>query len=110
MKSSFQETLAKYDAAVDLIDGLERKGKTVPYTSSNGHMFSLVNKEGELGVRLGDPDKDAFIENYSTGPLMSHGATMRGYAMVPESMLDEPEKLASYIRKAWDYVNSLPPK
>ena len=107
---SFKEVLVQYDAAVALIPNLERKGKTVPYTSSNGHMFSLLNKEGELGVRLGDKNKEAFIEEYKTGPLYSHGATMRGYARVPESMLDNPELLASYIQKAWDFVNSLPPK
>ena len=37
-----------YDQLVSKCDRFTRKGKTVPYTSSNGYMFSLFNKDGEL--------------------------------------------------------------
>jgi len=48
----WKEKLALYDKLVELSPEFERKGKTVPYTSANGYMFSLLNKDGEFGIRL----------------------------------------------------------
>lgn len=41
------ERLAFYDKLIDTNPNFERKGKTMPYTSVNGHMFSQLNKAGE---------------------------------------------------------------
>ena len=49
--ANFDETLAIYDRACAKAK-IERKGKNLVYTSSNGHMFSQMNKDGELGIRL----------------------------------------------------------
>lgn len=54
-----------YDSIIALNDNF--KGKTVPYTSANGYMFSLLNKEGEIGFRLPkDQQKSlfAFFEDH----------------------------------------------
>ncbi len=42
----------QYDQLVAKCERFQRKGKTMPYTSANGHMFSLLNKDGELGMRF----------------------------------------------------------
>ena len=42
----WKEKLAIYDQLVTKCPRFVRKGKTVPYTSANGHMFSLLNKVG----------------------------------------------------------------
>jgi len=47
----WDETRKIYDQIVERCPRFERKGKTMPYTSANGHMFSLLNKAGELGFR-----------------------------------------------------------
>ena len=41
-----------YEELVATRPGLERKGKTMPYTSVNGHMFSFLTSEGTLALRL----------------------------------------------------------
>ena len=108
--SDWKEKLARYDKIVDLCTEIERKGKTVPYTSANGHMFSLLNKDGELGFRYGKEDQEKFMKEHETTVLKSHGATMRGYVLIPEKMFSDLEVLASYLKKSHEYVKSLPPK
>ena len=38
---TWDDKLARYDQLIAKCPGFDRKGKTVPYTSANGHMFSL---------------------------------------------------------------------
>jgi hypothetical protein len=46
------EKVELYNKLIAKCPGIERKGKNNPYTSVNGHMFSLINKDGELGMRF----------------------------------------------------------
>ena len=46
------EKLKIYDALVAKCTRFKRKGKTMPYTSANGYMFSLLNKDSEIGIRF----------------------------------------------------------
>jgi hypothetical protein len=41
-----KETLEYYEKLGATIPTLKRKGKTMPYTSFNGHMFSFLPKKG----------------------------------------------------------------
>lgn len=107
---TFEETLAFYDKLVTANPNFERKGKTVPYTSANGHMFSIVNKDGELGFRYGKADQEQFMKDHETTFFMSHGARMRGYVLIPEAMFSEEELLGKYLQKSYEYVMSLDPK
>lgn len=109
-KNLFEENLKKYDALVELCNGIERKGKSVPYTSDNGYMFSFINKEGELGIRLSKEDQESFKEKYSTTIFKSHGSVMKDYVLVPNKMLDDPENLSQYLFKSQKFVKSLKPK
>lgn len=43
-KDTWNERLAFYDRLIAANPNFERKGKTMPYTSVNGHMFSQLNK------------------------------------------------------------------
>lgn len=106
----WEDRLKIYDEAVAHAGKFERKGKTVPYTSANGHMFSILNKEGELGIRLSKESGKTFIEKHQTPPFMSHGANMRGYVTVSEAMLEDIEALAALLEEGHDYAWSLPPK
>lgn len=107
---SYQDQLQIYDQIV-AESGLERKGKTMPYTSSNGYMFSQLNKAGEIGIRLSKEDQKKFLEEYSeSGPFKSYGATMRDYVLIPNSLLSDVKLIASYLLLAHNYVNSLKPK
>ena len=54
----WKEKLKIYDELVSKCSRFERKGKTMPYTSANGYMFSLLNKDGEIGIH-GDQELGA---------------------------------------------------
>jgi hypothetical protein len=45
---------------------VERKGATMPYTSANGHMFSLLTREGWLALRLPSEAREVFLKKYKT--------------------------------------------
>ena len=75
---TWQEKLALYDQVVAKCPRFERKGKTVPYTSANGHMFSILNKDGELGFRYSRPVQGKYIQEWKTTIFKSHGAVMKG--------------------------------
>lgn len=99
-----------YDELVANSPDIDRKGKTMPYTSANGYMFSLINKDDELGIRLSKEDTVEFDKAYGAKPFKSHGATMREYVLIPESLLKNMDTLSKYLQKGFKYVMSLPPK
>ena len=106
----WEESLERYDALVDKCPRFERKGKTMPYTSANGHMFSLLNKAGELGIRFSKPVQQQYIEAWGSDIFKSYNSVMHGYVLVPEAMLADLDTLAKYLDEAYDYVMSLDPK
>jgi hypothetical protein len=106
----WEKNLIIYDKLVERCERFERKGKTVPYTSANGHMFSLLNKEGQLGFRYSKEVQKKYIEQFQTTFLMSHGAVMQGYVLIPEKMMNDLDSLAVYLNESYDYVMSLDPK
>lgn len=106
----WEEKLKIYDELVEKCPRFDRKGKTMPYTSANGYMFSLLNKAGEFGIRFSKEVQEKYIEEFGTGPYKSYGATMKGYVRIPDEMLDDLDKLAEYLNESYDYVMTLPPK
>ncbi len=54
-KSEFEGpslSLARYEQLLAANPQVERKGAKVPYTSRNGHMFSFLDAEGSMALRL----------------------------------------------------------
>ncbi len=105
----WKQKLELYDKLVAKCPGFDRKGKTVPYTSANGHMFSLLNKEGQLGIRFSKEVQEKYIEEFDTTIFKSHGAVMRGYVLIPDNMLEDLDKLSEYLNESYDYVMTLDP-
>lgn len=106
----WEEQLKRYDALIAQCNRFKRKGKTMPYTSANGHMFSLFNKAGEVGIRFSKEVQQKYIEEWNSTLYKSYGATMRGYVLVPESLLQDTIKMIQYLNESYDYVMSLDPK
>lgn len=106
----WQKKLELYDELVAKCPRFERKGKTVPYTSANGHMFSLLNKEGQLGFRFSKGVQEKYIQEFDTTIFTSHGAVMRGYVLIPDHMFEDLDRLAEYLNESYDYVMTLEPK
>lgn len=106
----WKERLEIYDKAVAKCPRFERKGKTVPNTSANGYMFSMLNKDGELGIRFSKPVQEKYLQEFNTTLFKSYGAVMRGYVLIPDHMLKDLDQLADLLNESYDYVMSLKPK
>ena len=106
----WEEKLKIYDALIAKCSRFERKGKTMPYTSSNGYMFSLLNKAGEIGIRYSKKNQEKYIKELNTTYYKSYGATMKGYILIPDEMLEDLENVAKFLDESYDYVMSLEPK
>jgi hypothetical protein len=106
----WEKNLKLYDALVATNSKFERKGKTMPYTSANGYMFSLLNKDGEFGIRLSKESQKKFKETHNSTIFKSYGAVMRDYVLVPNELLNNLESLSPYLDESYEYVMSLPPK
>lgn len=60
-----EERLALYKKMLDTHPDIELKGgKKLPYTSLNGNMYTMISKDGRIGIRLGKDEFKAFIETY----------------------------------------------
>lgn len=106
----WEEKLKVYDELVSKCNRFERKGKTVPYTSANGYMFSLLNKEGEVGIRFSKEVQKKYIEEFNSSLFKSHNAIMNGYVLIPEKMLKDLDSVAKYLDESFDFVMTLEPK
>ena len=106
----WEEKLKIYDALISRCPRFERKGKTMPYTSANGHMFSLFNKAGEIGIRFSKETQEKYIEAFQSSIYKSYGAVMKGYVLIPKEMLNDLDNVAKYLDESYDYVMSLEPK
>ncbi|MFP2996688.1 hypothetical protein ABN763_12295 [Spongiivirga sp. MCCC 1A20706] len=106
----WEKKLEIYDAIVARCPRFERKGKKMIYTSANGYMFTLLNNAGEIGVRFSKEVQEKYLKELNTTLYKSYGATMKGYILIPESMLGDLDKVATYFDESYDYVMTLEPK
>lgn len=106
----YTSQLEIYNKLVDQLQDIERKGKTMPYTSLNGHMFSFLSKEGKIGLRLSKFDLSACIDNFQAIQMLQHGRVMKEHIEVSSTMLEDIEWLAAFFQKSLEYVKTLKPK
>lgn len=99
-----------YEQMVASQPGIEVKGAASRYTSINGNMFSFVTQEGGIALRLGEAEIEAFRAKYGTGPVVQHGATMRGYVLVPPALLTKRALLAKWFAASVAHARTLPAK
>ncbi len=86
------------------------KGAKNPYTSLNGHMFSFLDADGRMALRLSDELGEDFLSKYESGPVVHYGSTMRGYVAVPGDLLQNTEELTDWFGKSFDWIGTLKPK
>lgn len=106
----WEEKLKTYDKLVAKCSRFERKGKTMPYTSANGHMFSLLNKAGEIGIRFSKEVQIKYIKEFGSSIYKSYNSITHGYVLIPKKMLEDLDNIAKYLNESYDYVMSLDPK
>lgn len=98
------DRLELYEAAVARVEGLERKGAKMPYTSRNGHMTSFLDKEGSVAIRLSPREREAFFSNYDSGVAVQYGREMKEFAVVPDSLLADTVEFAEWLKRGNDWV------
>ena len=103
------DALERYAAVVEGA-GEPVKGAKNPYTSRNGHMYSFLDRDGAMALRLSDELRDEFLAEYESGPVMQYGSVMRGYVSVPADLMSDTDELISWFRRAHAWIGTLEPK
>ena len=103
------ETLELYERLVATA-GLQRKGDTVPYTALNGNMFSYLDKQGQLALRLPAEARADFLDQYPTLPVSPYGVAQPEYVYVPAELLADTIALAPFFAQSVAYARGLKPK
>jgi hypothetical protein len=104
------DRLKLYDMLIESDPEIERKGKTVPYTSLNGHMFTFLSKEGIIGLRLSKEDRLEFIQKFNSKLMIQYGRVMKEFVEVPSDLLTNAKTLSKYLKKSINYILTLKPK
>jgi hypothetical protein len=102
--------LALYEKLVATDPTIERKGAIIPYTSSNGKMFTYLSPRGELRLRLPDEERAAFIKKYRAKLAVSYGVVHKDFVAVPPSLLARTAELKRYLGISRAYAERLGPK
>jgi TfoX/Sxy family transcriptional regulator of competence genes len=106
----YAEKLDLYEKLVATNPEVTRKGDTMPYTSLNGNMFTLLTKEGTLILRLDPNTQTTFLEKYKSKLPVQYGAVMKEYVEVPDALLAKTRELKKYFDLSYAYASSLKPK
>ena len=102
--------LERYRAVVEASGNGEVKGAKNPYTSRNGHMFSFLDADGTMALRLPDELLTEFREANDSGPVIQYGRTMQGYSSVPAELLADTGALRRWYDRSWGWIGTLEPK
>lgn len=92
-----ERALSQYEAVVAANPEVTRKGAKNPHTSRNGHMFSFLDADGTMALRLAPERQAEFLATYDSGPVEQYGRTMQGYVRVPAELLAHPDELQSWF-------------
>jgi hypothetical protein len=104
------ERIELYDKLVQTQPEVERKGKSMPFTSCNGHMFSFLSPTGALFLRLPEKEKEAFIKKHKPAAAKQHGKVLMEYVEVPEKLMKDFAEVKRYFNISHSYVQTLKPK
>lgn len=99
-----------YDKLIRTIPGIERKGAANPYTSLNGHMFTLLQGSRSLAIRLPEDKREEFLKKHKTALFEAYGVVMKEYVAVPDALLENTKELQRYLEFSYAYVTTLRPK
>ncbi|MEM1195887.1 MAG: TfoX/Sxy family protein [Pseudomonadota bacterium] len=108
--SNYANALKRYEEIVADYPDLTVKGKANKYTSMNGNMFSALQKDGALTVRLSEVAKKAYNDAHGTGDVISYGSVMRGYVYVTPEIWEDDAKLRDLFKQSVEHAKSLKPK
>ena len=109
-KDLFEHRLKLYEKLLATIPKIERKGAAMPYTSVNGNMFTFLDKEGNLNLRLDEKNREDFLKKYKDAQSIQHGIVMKEYVAVPSKLLTSTKTLQRLLGLSFAYASALNPK
>ena len=74
-----------------------------------GNMFAGLVRDRMI-LRLGEGDRERFLEREGASPFVAMGRPMKQWAVVPPAMVRSPARLRPWLRRALAHGRSLPPK
>jgi hypothetical protein len=104
------DKLTVYESIINTFPNIERKGASMPYTSINGNMFSFLDKDGNLGLRLPENERAIFLKKHKTKLCEAHGAILKEYVLVPEKVFNDSKNLKNYFSISLKYLSTLKSK
>lgn len=110
MPLSRDTKLEAYEALIAEIEDLERKGKTQPYTSLNGNMFSFLAPDGTLAFRLSKADRAAFLDRFPDAVVEQYDTAMKDYVAVPDALIEDASPLRELFASCLANARTLKPK
>jgi hypothetical protein len=73
-------------------------------------MFSYLDKQGQLALRLPAEARAAFLAEYPTPPVKPYGAEQPEYVYVPAALLADTATLLPYFEQSVAYARRLKTK
>lgn len=110
-----EEKLRLYQAVIDAAakthpEIILKGGKKLPFTSTNGYMYSSLSKDGRVGLRLPEDAREAFMSKYGAIPFKNYGANIREHVEVPAELLRRTEEMARYLASSFEFTKGKPKK
>lgn len=111
-KPSYDHTklLEEYKALIHNICQMEVKGKTMPYTSINGNMFSFLDSAGNLGLRLPTNILKDLIIKLKSKYCEAHGVILKKYLEISPQIFENQTLMKELITISYDFAKTLKPK
>ncbi|MGH2521985.1 MAG: TfoX/Sxy family protein [Anaerolineales bacterium] len=101
-----------FDKAIQALPDVQpRKMFGYPCAFTRGQMFAGLHQESMI-LRLEENDRTRFL-GQAAGVRMFEpmpGRPMREYVVVPQAILTSEPGLAQWLKKSFEYAQSLPPK
>ena len=73
-------------------------------------MYSFLDADGMMALRLSDEVTVEFLARYDSGPVHQYGRLMHGYVAVPDDLLHRPDELVEWFDRSHDWIGTLDPK
>jgi len=105
-----EEKVKLYDAIIEAHPGCVRKGKNNPYTSMNGHMFSMVTKEGQVAIRMSKEVRVEYMDQVNPEEVFTYNTIMKEYISISDEMLQDQRAVMSLLDQSIEYIKTLKPK
>lgn len=105
------EAFERYREVVAASSGdAEVKGAKNPYTSRNGHMFSFLDRDGTMALRLSKKLIEEYGQQFTTDPVVQYGSVMRGYVAIDDELFEDVAALTEWFDRSYDWIGTLDPK